>query len=281
LQVYYNPVSPEYFETLGIPLVRGRAFTSQEADSNAPVAIISQATAERIWPGVDPIGQQLRTENPAESGPRTIDIVGVAGDVIGRLPPRPDINYVYLPASFGRSAGGALFARVAGNPDRVMPAISSELRSAYPAEVFDPYTVKQLTTRELLQPRLYSGVFAGLGLLALLLASLGVYGVLAYLVGQRAREIGIRMALGAERREVLWLILRHGCRLILISVALGLVLAVAFSRVLGAIVFGVKSMDPLVFVLAAIVLAMISLLATVLPARRATQVEPSVALRYE
>jgi predicted permease len=285
----FNPVSAEYFETLGIPLVRGRAFTRLEVDSEAPVAIVSQATAERLWPGEDPLNQQIWIV-PAGSGAgkvlrlsdfRAIDIIGLAGNVIGRLPPQPNLYSFYLPGNPARSVGGSLFARVAGNPDAVMPAISSELRSAYPTAVFDQYTIKQLTTRELLQPRLYSGVFAGLGLLALLLASVGVYGVLAYLVGQRAREIGIRMALGAERRTVLWLIMRHGCKLISLSVALGLILAVAFSRVLGATVFGVKTMEPLVYVLSAIVLAIIGLLATLAPARRATLVDPSVALRYE
>jgi predicted permease len=278
---YFNRVSPEYFDTLGIPLLRGRCFTRQEADSDAPVAIISQAAAERFWPSEDPIGRQLRAGSPGGSGSGTFNIVGVAGNVIGRLPPRTDIDWIYLPAGSRRSAGGSLFARVAGNPGPTVAAIRPALSSAYPTSVFAIYAVRQLTTREMLQPRLYSGVFAGLGLLALLLASIGVYGVLAYLVGQRAREIGIRMALGAERRSVLWLIMRHGCRLLLVSIACGLGLAAGLSRVLAATVFGVRTMDPSVFVIAALVLAVIGLVATLVPARRATLVDPSVALRYE
>ena len=291
LKAWYNEVSPEYFNTLGVSLLRGRAFTRREAESESPVAVISAATAHRFWPGDDPLNKSIRitTERFSSGGreallttSRAVRVVGVANDVIsGWLWDGVDPTCIYLPPSRDQAQYYSVLVRVAGNPKSMLPALRAVVSSTDPTVEFDVLTMEDVMDLQVLPFRVASWSAAALGALGLLLASIGIYGVMAYLVSQRTREIGIRMALGAERRDVLWMMLQEGGRLIAIAIGCGLVLAVGFSRILASMVFKIDATDPLTFVLAPLVLSVVGLFATYLPAHKATLVDPNVALHYD
>jgi predicted permease len=279
-----NYVSSDFFDTLGIPLLQGRPFTAQEAGSEAPVGVVSQFTAQRFWPGEDPIGKQFQiaTATGAPSAPRSVLVVGVAGNVLQNVNDFIyDYNCIYQPLAPQRAEGRFVLIRSAGDPASMLTALQSALMSVDPTGQFELHTMDQVLSNQTLPYRVASSIAVALGILGLLLASIGIYGVIAYLVGQRTREMGIRMALGADRRDVLWFILRDGTRLIAISAACGLVLAVGFSRILASRIFRIDPSDPLAFGGATVALVLVGLVASYLPARKATLVDPSVALRYE
>jgi predicted permease len=279
-----NYVSSDFFGTLGIPMLQGRPFTAQEAGSEAPVAVVSQFTAQRFWPGEDPIGKefQIATATGAPSAPRSVLVVGVAGNVLQNVNDFIyDYNCVYQPLAPQRAEGRFVLVRSTGDPASMLAVLHSVLVSVDPAGQFELHTMDQVLINQTLPYRVASSIAGALGMLGLVLASIGIYGVIAYLVGQRTREMGIRMALGANRQDVLWLILRDGTRLIAISAACGLVLAAGFSRILASRIFRIDPSDPLAFGCATMVLVLAGLVASYLPARKATRVDPSVALRYE
>uniref|UniRef100_Q01WQ7 Permease n=1 Tax=Solibacter usitatus (strain Ellin6076) TaxID=234267 RepID=Q01WQ7_SOLUE len=291
LDARYNEVTPEYFSVLEIPLVRGRAFTSEEAGSGAPVAVISEATAMRFWPGDDPMGKIFEVTTPEYSsrgrellrtGSRTVQVIGIAKDVVSAwLSDGVDATCVYLPAKAGNSAYYSLLVRVFGDPRPFVPALRNTLASVDPSIEFDVRTMADVMDFQVLPLRLASWGAAILALLGLTLASIGIYGVMAYTVNQRTREIGIRMALGADADRVLWMNLREGLRLIAIATGGGLIVAFALSRVMGAMLFRLGATGPAPFVIASAVLSVVGLLAIYFPSRQATRVDPSVALRFE
>ena len=283
----YNEVTPEYFSVLEIPLVRGRVFASSETGAT----VISEATARRFWPGEDPIGKSFEVTTPEYSaggrellrmGSRTVQVVGVAKDVVSAwLWDGVDATCIYLPANANNSPYYSLLVRVQGDPRTYVPALKNMLGSVDPAIEFDVRTMAEVMDFQILPFRLASWGAAALGLLGLTLASIGIYGVMAYTVGQRTIEIGIRMALGADGRRVMWMTLREGFRLIAAAIAGGLVVALAFTRILRAMLFHVETLDPVTFVAAPLVLGVIGLLAIYFPSRKATRVDPNVALRFE
>ncbi len=291
LDAGYNEVTPEYFSALEIPFVRGRAFTIEESRSDAPVAVISEATAKRFWPGDDPIGKTFEVTTPEYSyggrelfltGSRTVQVIGIAKDVVSAwLWDGVDTTCIYLPAKAGNSAYYSLLMRVHGDPRPFVPVLRSTLASVDPSIEFDVRTMAEVMDFQILPFRLASWGAAILGLLGLMLASIGIYGVMAYTVSRRTREIGIRMALGADGNRVLWMNLLEGLRLIAIAVGGGLVMAFALSRIMRAMLFRVGSIDPATFVIAPAVLSVVGLLAIYFPSRKATRVDPSVALRFE
>jgi len=287
----YNEVTPEYFSVLEIPFVRGRAFAPAEARAGAPVAVISEATAKRFWPGEDPIGKTFEVTTPEYSAggrellltaSRTVQVIGIAKDVVSAwLSDGVDATCIYLTPKAGNSPYYSLLFRVSGDPRSFVPAIRNTLASVDPSIEFDVRTMSEVMDFQILPFRLASWGAAILGLLGLILASIGIYGVMAYTVSQRTREIGIRMALGADAPSVLWMNLREGFRLLTIATAGGLVLAFALSRIMRAMLFGVGANDPATFVIAPAVLCVIGLLAIYFPSRKATRVDPTVALRFE
>ncbi len=291
LDARYNEVTPEYFRALDIPVTRGRAFTTEETGFGAPVAVISEATSKRLWPGEDPVGKVFRIATAQYSSggreafltaPRTVQVVGVAKDVVSAwLWDGVDTTCIYLPAQSSNSAYYSLLIRVYGDPGTFLPVLRNTLGSIDAAAEFDVRTMAEVMDFQVLPFRLASWGAATLGLLGLTLASIGIYGVMAYTVSQRTREIGIRMALGAGRGRVLWMNLREGLRLITIAVGGGLVVAFAFSRIMRAMLFRVDASDPMTFAIAPAVLSVIGLLAIYFPSRKATRVDPNVALRYE
>jgi macrolide transport system ATP-binding/permease protein len=273
--VNYNVVSPAYFHTLGIPIIHGRPFSEQEAHSGQPVAVVSAAMAKRFWPGDEPIGKRFK------SGAAFYEIVGVARDISSIRPGVQDGPFLYLPATPDKLSGLLFLVRTATNPQTLVTAVKDTAQSL---DKNVPVAVKPMTENlnRVLQPARSSALLLGaLSLLAWMLAMAGVYGVVAYSVSRRTREIGIRMALGAQPGSVLLLVIRQGLRLILIGIGTGLLLSFAASQILSSALFGLSAFDPLTFVVVSLLVVAVALLACYIPARKATQIEPTAALRYE
>jgi predicted permease len=275
----FNGVTPDYFDVVGIPIVRGRAFTDAEMTDTAGVAIVTESTARNLWPDQNPIGQPLIIAGLA--GDITLEIVGVAGDaqvtVVGQVAP----YYLYLPAS--PRAAQLLRLVVKSRADFVSTAAA--IRTA--AARLDPGLAVQVSPLEanLEFWRRISGILTGLigslGLLALALGAVGIYGVVAYFVGRRTREIAIRVALGARPGNVLAMILRRTMRPVVVGAVIGLGGALAVSRVLSAVLFGVSPFDPLGIGVAALFVLAVAFGAGFLPGRTATRQPPLAALHYE
>lgn len=271
-----NAVSQGYFSMIGIPIVRGRDFTEQEVRTGANVAIVTETTARKFWPNEDPIGKILR-----EGGTADLQIVGVVRDAqVSHLGETPKL-YVYLPAGPKEQSRLQLMIHGGGG----FAAIAAGVRSA--AADVDPEVLVDVTKFEdnlenwRVPARIVAGLSGSLGALALLLAAVGVYGVVSYAVSRRTREIGIRMTLGADGRDVMGLLLRQSMRPVLIGGAIGIVCCAGVSWVLSSILFGISAHDPIAFLFVPAFLVGIALLASYVPARRATKVNPVVALRCE
>ena len=286
-----NYVSPGYFQTMSVPILWGRNFTRQEAESGAAVAILSDATARRFWPGGDPIGKRFKLDLEFNNVWHEFEVIGVAKDVRNANLTRVDPAYFYLPTHPDKYAGYALLMRVQGDTREAVKAVRESLTAmdgTLQPRLFSledgPIRIQKLLPQTL-------GIFVGvLACLALPLAAVGIYGVIAYLVSQRTREIGIRIALGATRPDILSLILRQGIRPVIVGASVGLVLSAATSSIVHAflvfpgspdMLFGVSFLDPASFVGLPCFLAGVALLASYIPARRAAKVDPMVALRYE
>jgi len=273
-----NDVSPGYFQTEGIPLLRGRAFTDFDRKETKPVAIVNHAMARRFWPGVDPIGKRFHFFGDAQ----LLEVVGEVGDswqfAVGE-DPQP---VAYLAISQNYAPFAVLHVRTAGNPAPVIPAVREQVQSLdRNLGLIGVSTIGELLDQGLWAPRMGALLLGIFGLLALALASVGIYGVLSYSVSQRTQEVGIRMALGATPRQVLGLLLKQGMSLVVIGVGIGIAGSLGLARLLARLLFGVKASDPLTFAAVSIVLAAVAFIATYIPARRATKVDPIVALRYE
>jgi len=277
---YVISVTPDYPRTLGIPLLRGRELSQFDKADGAPVALVNQSLAQRHWPLDEPIGQKITL---AVSGnTTTCEIVGVVGDVRPNGYDSEPRQEVYLPYAQSPESLITWVARTAGDPASQTSAIKEKIREASPAQSFlSIATLDQLADRTISQRRfnlLLLGTFAAL---ALALAGIGLYGLLSYSTAQRTREIGVRMALGAQTGAVLRLVIGQGLRLVLIGVAAGLAGALILTRLMRSLLFGVSATDPLTFALVAAVLMGVALLACWIPARRAAKVDPMIALRVE
>jgi predicted permease len=271
-----NAVSQGYFSMIGIPIVRGRDFTEQEVRTGANVAIVTETTARKFWPGEDPIGKILR-----QGGTADLQIVGVVRDAqVSHLGEAAKL-YVYLPAGPKEQSRLQLMIHGGGG----FAAVAAGVRSA--AADVDPDVLVDVTKFEdnlenwRVPARIVAGLSGSLGALALLLAGVGVYGVVSYAVSRRTREIGIRMTLGADGRDVMGMMLRQSMRPVLIGGAIGIAACAGVSWVLSSLLFGISAHDPIAFAFVPAFLLGIALLASYVPARRATKVNPVVALRYE
>ena len=277
-------VGPDYFGTMSIPLRAGRLFNTQELAAENHVTIINQAFADKYLHGVNPLGQKaaIYMKSDAEAENQPSEIIGVVGDVhqLGLdTAPKPT---VYWPHSELVMSGMTILVRTSNDPLALLSTIRNQLQQL-DAELpmAAVATMDQLLADSLSRSRftmLLLGIFA---VVALALAAVGIYGLIAYSVTQRTQELGIRIALGAQRRDVLRLVLAQGTRLTLLGIAIGVFAALALSRLLGTLLFGVSATDPLTFAGVACLLAVVALLACFIPARRATRVDPLVALRYE
>jgi predicted permease len=290
---HYRPVMPGYFEALKIGLVRGRLLSDRDRHGSAPVVVINEATARKYWPGQDPIGQRLRIgySVPRLADPEPREIIGVVRDVreVGLQEEPPAILYLpvgQMPPVFSsmmvRLLPQGLLVRARGDTAPLAAAVQREIWAVDSLQpVTDVASMEEIVARSLGSERfntLLLGLMAGL---ALVLAAVGIYGVLSYLVNQRTREIGVRLALGATRGEVVRLVLGQGLSTVGVGVALGVVGAIGLTRLLERLLYAVSALDPVAFIAAPVVLVGVALVSTWLPARRASRVDPMVALRAD
>ena len=272
-------VSPDYFKTLRIPLVRGRLFTTADAGTAPRVALINETMARRIFPGQDPLGQHLIM---SVDGKVVREIVGVVGDVRHYGLDQPVTMQMYEPCAQRPWDAMTILLRAAARPDTLAPAARRAILAIDPGQpVSDVRTLQGIVDLSTAQRRFTLVLLALFALVALVLASVGLYGVVAYSVTQRTHEIGVRMALGAQRGEILALVLRQGMGMTLWGLLAGLLGAAGLARLMSGLLFGVSARDPITFAVTVLILTAVALGATWVPARRATRVEPTSALRYE
>jgi putative ABC transport system permease protein len=287
---HYRIIDDQYFRAMQIPVLEGRAFTEADGDTAPAVAIINYTLARRYWAGQNPIGQRVRLHLHAakeipwrpEAGDAWRTIVGVAGDVQNREWRNLNVGELYLPYRQVPTRLMSLVIRTSGDPHALAEPVRRVVASQDSRQtVTEVRTMGELLSAAIAPEQLDTvllGLFAGL---ALLLAAIGIYGVISYSVQQRTHEIGIRLAIGAQPRDVVRLIVLDGARLALIGTALGLVATFSVTRVLAGSFFGIDSLNPLVMVLAVAVLLLMAFASCYVPARRATRVDPMQALRYE
>ncbi len=273
----WNIVTADYFRTLSIPLARGRSFNETDRSGSAPVAIVNETFANRFWPGQDPIGKVFQNGPAGQGTPRTI--VGVARDGKYRSLGEAPRLFVYIPFRQFYIPEMALLIRGGSDPIRAVRGLLRELDPNLP--IVDAQTLGDFIGVGLLPQRLALSVAGGLGLVTLLLAALGIYGVTAYAANRRRREMGIRAALGATRSDLLLLMLRHGLGLAVVGTTVGLGAGLLTTRVLRDLLYGVSATDPLTFGLASATFLAVAVLASWFPARRAAATDPAHALRYE
>ncbi|HEX9004910.1 MAG TPA: ABC transporter permease [Blastocatellia bacterium] len=303
--VSYDIVSPTHLATLGIPLLHGRNFTEQEANSGARVAVISLATVRKLWPQFDDpsqalgqsigiqAGQAVQSGQPGASSSAQTEgdvspasfpiyqVIGVTRDLITGLVFRPDGPLVYLPFTPGGRGGENLLVRTRTDANRVMARMRAETAALNPNATLAVKSTAEWQALQTTPFRIAANLAQVLGIVALLLAAIGLYGVMSFVVAQRTREIGIRVALGAEPQGILTLFLKQGMRLISLGILLGLLGGAAIARLLAIILVNLSPFDPLTFGGVSLCLILVALLATYLPARRATQVDPMIALRHD
>ena len=280
----HRQVSENYLQTMSIPLRQGRYLTAQDNERSLPVAIINETMAREYWPNIDPVGRRFKLGDLTDDTP-WLTIVGVVRDVRQMGIDVPVKAEMYLPnrqADFRSYAPRDLVFRTEGDPASLVGSVREAIRAVDPDQpISNVATMAEVLGRETSQRRLGMILLTAFAVLALLLASLGIYGVLAYFVAQHRNEIGVRLALGASPARILLLVLQKGMKLTLIGVAIGLAASFALTRLMTSLLFGVNPVDPLTFAAVPLLLAVVALLACWIPARRAAKVDPMVALRYE
>jgi predicted permease len=276
-------VGPKYFSTLGIPLLKGRDFTPADTDTSEKVAILSETAVRQLFPGQEPVGQRFGWS--ASDGKPDVEIVGIVKDAQQAHVRSDVVPFVYLPDTQKPDAelrSVTFYVRTNQDPLLLTPDLRTEVQKLDAnLPVFDLKTMARLVDEDLFAERLVGALSSGFGILAALLAALGIYALLAYLVVQRRREIGIRMALGAGTSDVVRLISREVGLMVLVGAAVGLPAAYGLAKISESLLFGVRSSDPMIYVADIALSALVAFTACYLPVRRATQVDPLVALRHE
>ena len=274
----FSTASPGYFQAMGTRLLQGREFTAQDDEQAAQVAIINESFARRFFPNANPLGQQFSLGN-AEA-PK-VQVVGIVEDGKYANLNEDGRPYVARPLWQSRIGATSLVVRTANDLPALAGAARNEIQQLDPTLPVAVTTLTEKLSLPLLPARMVASILGGFGLLALALAAIGIYGVMSYAVAQRTHEIGVRMALGAQKNDVLKLVIGQGMALTMLGVGLGLAAALALTRLMNGVLFGVSATDPLTFVGIAGLLMVVTLLACYLPARRATKVDPLTALRHE
>ncbi len=281
----YDVVTPGYFATMHIPLREGRDFSWSDTRGNQPVIIINEAMANKYWPQKDALGKRLRQGGPDDNKDPWLTVAGVVGDIREFDPLTPPRPTLYFPITQFPDPGGILrdwVVRTVGDPLSVASSIRTAIWSVdKDLPITRVRTMEEVRSLSIAAQRLNLLLFALFAALALVLATVGIYGVMAYSVAQRKREIGIRVALGARRNDVLKLVLAQGFRLAVLGLLLGVIAAFALTRLMASMIYGVSSTDATTFLTVALLLSFVALAACYIPSRRALRVDPMVALRYE
>jgi predicted permease len=279
MQAFMNALSPGYFQTMGIQLLEGRDFTAMDIKKDSTVAIVNQRFAEHFFPGQSPIGRHLGWG----VGPKTkltIEIVGLVANSLYEGPREGVRRQVFVP-NYG-NGGATFYLRSATGSSSTYNTVRNEVRkldSSMP--VFDLKTVEAQLDETLLTDRLIALLSGGFGLLATILASVGLYGVMAFVVARRRKELGIRLALGAEPGGVIWMVMREVLILLAIGLAVGIPAAIGLGRFVSKQLYGIQPNDPWIAISTVALLTVVSALAGLIPARRASRIDPILALRYE
>ncbi|HET9177600.1 MAG TPA: ABC transporter permease [Terriglobia bacterium] len=269
-------VSPGYFYTLGIPVLKGRTFTGHDNEQALKVAVVNETLARHLWPSEDPIGKQFPLFGD------NLIVVGVVGNTRHEGLSQDTEAEFYVPYLQSPDDSMQLAVRTTAEPDSIVSAVRAQVRDIDPDQPLYHVAALQQVLSESLAPRRFNLLLLGIfALIALALATVGIYGVMAFSVTQRTHEIGIRMALGAQKGQVLRMVIGHGLKLAVIGIAVGIAGALALTRFLTSLLYGVKPTDPLTFVAVSMILIAVALAACYIPARRAAKVDPMVALRYE
>jgi len=287
----YHAVSPNYFYTMGIPLLSGRELLTTDSARSPLVGVVNRSMAQKYWPDENPIGRTIIANQAVvvssskgssfDFRPRELEIVGIVGDVWFGLdaPPYPEL---FMPYTQWPSNGMALVLRTASEPSSLIPRVKEEIWRVDPDQpVADIKTMDQLVSIEAAGRRFVLQLIGAFASIALVLAAVGIYGVVSYGTRQRTHEIGIRMALGARGQQIMWLVVGQNAKWLLIGITTGVASALALTRLLAAYLYAVQPTDPLTFVAVSLLLLAVAMLAVYIPARRATKVDPMEALRYE
>jgi putative ABC transport system permease protein len=282
----FNPISWDYFRTVGTQIINGRQFTAQDDQDHPGVVVVNEAFARRYFPNENAIGQRIRPSPPARIWKNqrltSFEIVGIARNVKSAGLNADSEPTYYVPATQAPLTDMTILVRTQNDPAAIVPALRKAVWSIDPNQpIADISTMEKIVSDSIAQPRLSMLLMGLFGALALILAAVGIYGLLSYAVTQRTQELGIRIALGAQLTDVLTLVLKQGMTLALIGEAIGLVGAFALTRLIRTLLFGVAPTDAMTFIAVGGVLTAVALLACYIPARRATRVDPLVALRYE
>jgi putative ABC transport system permease protein len=281
LELPFDRVQPNYFQTMGVQLLRGRAFTAQDSRDNPRVSIVNETFVKRYFPNEDPVGKRF-TFGGGGPNARWITIVGVVRDTKRQGIDQPVRIESWMPLAQMPSGSMDVVLRTTGAP----LALSNAVREAVwsldrDLPIPGIQTIEQILSERVAQRRLNMLLLGLFAMVALILAAVGIYGVMNYAVTQRTNEIGVRIALGAQSGDVIGLVLKQGMALTLVGVAIGLIATFAMTRLMTSLLFGVSATDPITFAAIAALLIGVALLACWIPARRATKVDPMVALRYE
>jgi predicted permease len=283
----YRIAFPGYFATMGMQILRGRDIEERDTATTQPVAVINEYMAQRYWLGEDPIGKHFALDNPAKAGAepvKWITVVGVMKNAVRSDWAAPPEEEIFLPYSqnHGTGADVTLVVRTSGDAAAAAQSIESAIWSVdRNVTISEVQTMEAVVARANSQARFSAALLATFAIVALLMSAVGIYGVMTYAVARRRREIGVRMALGANRGDVLAGILKQGMAMALAGSAIGVLGGLILSRLMGTLLYGVRPSDPLTFAGAAGLLTIVALTACYVPARHATRVDPMTALRYE
>jgi hypothetical protein len=282
-EAWTNTVDPNYFDLMGIPIVRGSGFAPAESSNGIPHVIVNQTMARTFWPRGGAVGKTVWLGGCEGDVPKPGTVIGVARDAkYHTLNEEPQALYYVSSRQDPEKSFYALIVRTAGDPRQwTKPVLDLVQRRGGDMIIYDSGTLGDAVARSLWEVKWQASLLAALGLLAIVLAAIGVYGVVACSVAQRTREIGVRMALGAAPFDVQWMVLAHGLRITAVGIAVGLLLSAATVRLLRGFLYGLSPFDPIAFAAASLAWIVIAMLASWYPARRATRVDPMTALNFE